>query len=92
MGSNPFNYDYSATVANLYDQSIRIPFDIEYHAIVGQKIGRFITPFYILRCLPCFAFNFIAPRIQLPSGIGVILFVFFEPRQIQYAHLEKTFP
>ena len=80
MGSNPFNYDYPATVSNLYDQPVRITLDIENHPVVGQEISRFITSLYILGCLPCLPFDFIAPRIQLSSGIGVILFVFFEPR------------
>lgn len=91
MGAYPFDYDYPAPVPDLHNQTIRIPFDIEDNPVVRQKIGGSITPFYVLRCLPCFPFNFIAPRVQLPADIGVMLLEVFEQGQVQYAHLEGGF-
>ena len=80
MGSNPLDYDYPAPVSNLYNQPVRITFDIKNHPVAGQEIGRFITPFYILGCLPRFPLNFSAPCFQLPPDICVILFKCFEQR------------
>jgi len=48
MGSNPFDYDYPASVSNLHNQPVRITLDIENYPVVGQEIGRFITSLYVL--------------------------------------------
>ena len=80
MGSNPLDYDNPAPVSNLYNQPVRITFDIEDHPVVSQEISRFKSPFYILGRLPCLPLNFIAPRIQLSANICVMSFEIFEQR------------
>lgn len=80
MGSNPFNYNQAMPVLNLYSQPVGIAFYIENHPVVGQEVSRFISPLYILWRLPCFSLNLIAPCVQLPTDIGVILFVLLKQR------------
>jgi hypothetical protein len=69
MGSYPLDYYYPAPVSNLYNQPVRITFDIEDHPVISQEVSRFKSPLYILGRLPCLPLNFIAPRIQLSANI-----------------------
>ncbi len=89
MGTYPFDYDYSASVSDLHNKAVGIAFDVENHPVVRQEIGRLITPFNVMWCLPCFPSNLITPCIQLPTDIGVMLLEAFEQGQVQYAHLEN---
>jgi len=78
MGSNPFDYNYPTPVSDLHNQSVRITFNIKNHPVISQKIGRFISPFNILGCLPGFPPDFIAPSVQLASNISVLTLELFE--------------
>ncbi len=89
MCAYPFDYDYPAPVSDLHNQTVRITFDIKDNPVISQEISSFISPLYVLRCLPYFPRNLVAPRIQLPANVGVTTFKIFEQGQVQNAHLEK---
>jgi len=80
MGSNPFNNHQPMSVLSLHSQPIRIAFDIENHPVARQEVSRFISSLYVLWCYPCISPNLIAPCVQLPTDIGVILFVLLKQR------------
>ena len=60
-------------IFDLHYQSVRVPLDVENYAVVPKKTGGCMAPFDVMAIHPFRTFDRLAPCIQRPSSVGMLL-------------------
>lgn len=94
MGANELHVDILHSVSNCHNQSVVVPLDVEYDAVVGNDAGVRILILHILGTRPLRRFSLREPGLQRARSIAAIGLspAGFQIAQRHYLHAASLVP